>query len=151
MFRLGSGAFQRRRTCMLCSRKTTRRVDEIVEVATELLRAQQAEAVDLVRLNDNTLGVLGFSYGAIDAMCLLAGLGMREAHEAFMRYLQQVLLHPDQVESTSRLIPQISSDEIWRHSIGVGASAGLVFLQDRGSTLSPQFSLRNMLKETNTR
>jgi hypothetical protein len=149
----GSGwrEVKRRRTNMFCSRKTTRRLDEIVEAASELLGAQQADAADLVYRDDNAVGALGFSYGVIDAMCLQAGLGMREAHEAFRRYLQQLLPHADEVESTSSLISRISCDEIWRHSIGTGASAGLVFIQNRGSTLSPQFSLRNMLKESSDR
>ncbi len=136
---------------MFCSPNTTRRLDEIVEAATEFLGAQRAEATDLVDREDNAVGVLGFSYGVIDAMCLQAGLGIRETDEAFKRYLQQLLAHEGDVEKTLRLIPRISVDGIWRHSIGTGASAGLVFLQNRISTLPPQFSLRNMLKETNAR
>lgn len=136
---------------MFCSPNTTRRLDEIVEAATELLEAQRADAADLIDRDNNAIGVVGFSYGVIDAMCLQAGLGMRETDEAFRRYLQQSLSHADDVERTFRLISRISVDEIWRHSIGTGASAGLVFLQNRVGTLPPQFSLRNMLEETNAK
>ena len=134
---------------MFRSPNATRRLDEIVEAATEFLQAQRAEAADLVDREDNVIGVLGYSYGAIDAMCLQAGLGIRETDEAFRRYLQQVLPHANDIESTFRLISRISADGIWRHSIGTGASAGLVLLQNRTSTLPPQFSLRNMLEVTN--
>jgi hypothetical protein len=136
---------------MFCSPNTTRRLDEIVEAATEFLGAQRADAADLADRDDNAVGVLGFSYGVIDAMCLQAGLGMRETDEAFKRYLQLLLAHAGDVERTLRVIPRISVDGIWRHSIGIGASAGLVFLQNRISTVPPQFSLRNMLEETNAR
>jgi hypothetical protein len=136
---------------MFCSPNTTRRLDEIVEAATELLAAQRAEAAELVDREDNAVGVLGFSYGVVDAMCLQAGLGMRETDEAFERYLQQLLAHQAEVERALRLIPRISVDSAWRHSIGTGASAALVFLQNRISTLPPQFSLRNMLNEANAR
>jgi len=136
---------------MFWSPSTTRQLDEIVEAAAQLLGSQRAEAAELVENDDNSMGVLGFSYGVIDAMCLQAGLGMRETDEAFRRYLEQLVPHVDDVEKTFKLIPQIAADEVWRYSIGTGASAGLVFLQDRTSTLHPQFSLRKMLEVANAK
>src|SRR5436190_23392116 len=78
---------------MFWSPSTTRQLDEIVEAAAQLLGLQRAEAADLVESDDNSMGVLGFSYGVFDAMCLQAGLGMRETDEAFKRYLERLVPH----------------------------------------------------------
>ena len=130
--------------------KTTR-LAKIVETAAQFLVTQRSAAGDLIDRGDNAIGFLGFSYGVMDAMCLHAGLGIRDTDEAFKCYLQRLVTRPEEVERAIRLIARISSDRTWRHSIGVGASAGLWFLYHRSARALPsQFSLRNMLEQAKT-
>ena len=110
--------------------RAPRKIDEVVKVAEDFIAPCIAMAGDeLIRVADNATGVLGFSYGVIEAMAHRANLSNDDSFEALRRYLSKVFGgDAAQVEKALSAIRDIPKDPKWARSIELGGQTALSFL-----------------------
>jgi len=123
-----------------------RRREEIIDVAGRFISMSVTVARHAMHQGDNATGLLGFTYGVVDALCQRAGLDPAVTIRVLRDYLSVVYDgNQTRIQDTLKLIPQISTGARWAHSLDVGGQAVLQFLAADSRDLSQCFRLSRML------
>jgi hypothetical protein len=127
-------------------KSSNKQCEEIIGVAGKFISMSVTLAGQAIYQADNATGVLGFTYGVVDALCQRAGLNPAVTIEVLKRYLSVVYEGDEtRIQNTLKLIPQISTGPRWAHSLDVGGQAVLQFLAKDGQDLSQCLRLSRML------
>src|ERR1700674_5355711 len=84
--------------------------EEIIDVAGRFISMSVTLAGHAIYRGDNATGILGFTYGVVDALCQRAALNPAMTIEVLKRYFSVVYEGDEtRVQNTLNLMPQIST------------------------------------------
>jgi hypothetical protein len=121
------------------------RITHCAKLAKGFIDSARRIADDLIDRGDNVFGLMGFSYGVIDAMGQRAGLDESDTEKLLDRYLIDTLVGDvARVEAVKTVMADVAASEDWSHAVLVGGQAAMEFIYD--GRFSANYALRKMLE-----